>query len=107
LSRLKESNGRTENLQSRSVYRLETLAQTLNAAKCSPSDLCATFDRAWYVELEPESSPFVAFAMKVETTNEPVFFEVEEAKRFLLLMARHSRPKVDWRTQGYDRPMTR
>jgi len=50
-------------------------------------DLCATFDRAWYVEFEPESSPFVAFAMKLETTNEPLFLEVEEAKRFLLLIA--------------------
>src|ERR1700756_4697054 len=50
-------------------------------------DLCATFDRAWYVELEPESSPFVAFAMKLETTNEPLILEVEEAKRFLLVMA--------------------
>src|SRR5215472_4819339 len=50
-------------------------------------DLCATSNRAWYVELEPESSPFVAFAMKLETTNEPLFLEVEEAKRFLLLIA--------------------
>src|ERR1700750_1519825 len=50
-------------------------------------DLCATFNRAWYVELEPESSPFVALAMKLETTNEPLFLEVEEAKRFLLLIA--------------------
>ena len=50
-------------------------------------DLCATFNRAWYVELEPESSPFVAFAMKLETTNEPLFLEVEEAKRFLLVIA--------------------
>jgi hypothetical protein len=49
-------------------------------------DLCATFNRAWYVELEPKSSPFVAFAMKSETTNEPLFLEVEEAKRFLLLV---------------------
>ena len=50
-------------------------------------DLCATIERAWYVELEPESLPFVAFAMKLETTNEPPFLEVEEAKRFLLLIA--------------------
>src|ERR1700756_5771026 len=50
-------------------------------------DLCATFDRAWYVELEPESSPFVAFAMKLETTNEPLILEAEEANRFLLVMA--------------------
>lgn len=50
-------------------------------------NLCATFDRAWYVELEPESSPFVAFAMKFETTNEPLFLEVEEAKRFVLVIA--------------------
>ena len=50
-------------------------------------DLCATFNRGRYVELEPESSPFVAFAMKLETTNEPLFPEVEEAKRFLLLIA--------------------
>ena len=50
-------------------------------------DLCATFNRARYVELEPESSPFVAFAMKLETTNEPLFPEVEEAKRFLSLIA--------------------
>src|ERR1700739_2926616 len=50
-------------------------------------DLCATFDRAWYIELEPESSPVVAFAMKLETANEPLFLEVEEAKRFLLVMA--------------------
>src|SRR5215475_441706 len=50
-------------------------------------DLCATFNRARYVELEPESSPFVAFAMKLETTNEPLFLEVEEAKRFLLPIA--------------------
>ena len=49
-------------------------------------DLCATFNRARYVELEPESSPFVAFAMKLETTTEPLFPEVEEAKRFLLVM---------------------
>jgi hypothetical protein len=88
LSRLKESNGRAgaKPAISISVYRPETLAQTLNAAKCSPS-LCATFDRAWYVELEPEFSSFVAFAMKLETTNEPRFLEVEEAKRFLLLIA--------------------
>src|SRR5215471_11501284 len=32
-------------------------------------------------------SPFVAFAMKLETTNEPLFLEVEEAKRVLLLIA--------------------
>jgi hypothetical protein len=51
-------------------------------------DPCATFDRAWYVEFEPESSTFVAFAMKLETTNEPLFLEVEEVKRFLLVMAR-------------------
>ena len=50
-------------------------------------DLCATFNRAWYVELEPESSPFVALAMKLETTNEPLFLEVEETKRFLLVIA--------------------
>src|SRR6516162_2092440 len=50
-------------------------------------DLCATFNRARYVELEPESSPFVAFAMKLETTTEPLFPEVKEAKRFLLLIA--------------------
>ena len=50
-------------------------------------DLCATIERAWYVELEPESSPFVALAMKLETTNEPLFLEVEETKRFLLVIA--------------------
>ena len=50
-------------------------------------DLCATFNRAWYVEPEPESSPFVAFAMKLETTNESLFLEVDEAKRFLLVIA--------------------
>jgi hypothetical protein len=44
-------------------------------------DFCATFNRAWYVELEPESSPCVAFAMKLETTTEPLFLEVEEAKQ--------------------------
>src|SRR5579872_505786 len=44
-------------------------------------------NRAWYVELEPEASPFVAFAMKLETTNVPLFLEVEEANRFLLVMA--------------------
>jgi hypothetical protein len=49
--------------------------------------LCATFNRAWHVELELESSPFVAFATKLETINEPLFLEVEEAKRFLLLIA--------------------
>src|SRR5581483_6376347 len=51
-------------------------------------DLCATSNRAWYVELEPESSPFVAFVMRLETINEPLFIKVEEAKRFLLLIAR-------------------
>ena len=50
-------------------------------------DLCATFKRAWYVELEPESSSFVALAMKLGTTNEPLFPEVAEAKRFLLVIA--------------------
>ena len=49
--------------------------------------LCAAFDRAWYVELEPESTPFATFAMKLETSNEPRFLEVEEAKRFSLLIA--------------------
>jgi len=49
-------------------------------------DLCATISRAWYVEPEPEPSPFVALAMKLETTNEPLFLEVEEAKRLLLVM---------------------
>jgi hypothetical protein len=64
LSRLKESNGRAEAKPaiSISVYRPATLAQTLNAAKCLPS-----------VELEP--SPFVALAMKLETTNKPLFLE--------------------------------
>jgi len=42
-------------------------------------DLCATFSWTWYVELEPESPPVVAFAMKLETTNEPLFLEIEEA----------------------------
>jgi hypothetical protein len=39
LSPLKESNGRTgaKPAISISVYRPETLAQTLNAAKCPPS----------------------------------------------------------------------
>jgi hypothetical protein len=50
-------------------------------------DLCTTFNRVWSFELEPGSLPFVAFAMKLETTNEPLFPEVEDAKRFLLVIA--------------------
>jgi hypothetical protein len=45
-------------------------------------DLCATFDRAWYVELEPESSPVVAFTIKLETTNELLFLEFEKQSDF-------------------------
>jgi hypothetical protein len=74
LSRLKQSNGRTGEKPaiSISVYRSETLAERLHAANLRVQHLCATFDRACYVELEPDSSPSVAPAMKLETTNEPL-----------------------------------
>src|SRR6185437_8258470 len=89
LSRLKESNGRTgaKPAISISVYRPETLAQTLNGKMFAFRTSARPLTGHRTSNLNLKSSPFVAFAIKLETTNEPLFLEVEEAKRFLLLIA--------------------
>src|ERR1700761_7116875 len=48
---------------------------------------CESCGQAWYVELEPEQTPTVAFALKREDTSRPGDQELNSARSFLLVLA--------------------
>jgi hypothetical protein len=51
------------------------------------STRCQSCGQVWYVELEPESSPIVAFAMKLDDMRRPDAAELKSAQAFLLALA--------------------
>ena len=48
---------------------------------------CEICGQAWYVELEPEQTPTVAFALKRDDTSRPGGDELSSARIFLLVLA--------------------
>jgi hypothetical protein len=90
LSRLRGSNGRTgaKPAISISVYRPETLAQTLECGKMVP---VRTSARPLTGHDTSNLITICRLRDEVETANEPLFLEVEEAKRFLLVIAQFQR----------------
>lgn len=48
---------------------------------------CGSCAQAWYVELEPEQTPTVAFALKLDDLNRPRDVEVRSAQSCLVVLA--------------------
>ena len=73
----------------RSRFLLTVRRRLASDAECGKMfafrSLCRDLYRAWCVELEPESSPFVAFAMKLETTDEPLSLKLRKQSNFCCL----------------------
>jgi hypothetical protein len=68
---------------------------------------CTSCGQAWYIELEPEPSPIIAFAMKLDEMRQPGKGELKSAQAFLLVLAHLGFSSERCRKQGCENPTLR